>query len=407
MQKSKNNLAILIGNALDNYDTQIYILLAPYIARIFFVDDSFDGVLKVHAINLFAIMFRPYGAFVFGKLAATIGPLKALQYSLIGVSVSTLLIGILPGYFYIGNFGPAGIAILRCLQSFFASGEAAIAGLYLVSDNPEKRGFFSSIYGISVLLGMLLASVVCWLISHSIDPYLYWRCAFVLGFATSIVGIYIRSENYEIKNRPFNNANATWRIVRNNKLTILKISIISGFSYLMYPLISTIPNTMLTTLHNISIAQVFKINTYLTILNGVMLILTGYFIQYVNMKRLMIFSATMLLILQVILFWILPDGSLNQINFIRMLIVMVGIPFPVALSIWLANSTDHLGDEKYLITGIGGSFGMDILGKTLTFWSLAFFNLAQNFSLCITFVIIMGLASIYAIYSGFDPKPST
>jgi hypothetical protein len=152
--------------------------------------------------------------------------------------------------------------------------------------------------------------------------------------------------------------------------------------------------------------RVLEINTHIAMFNGLMIIISGYLTQYVNIGRFMIIASVVLIILETILFWILPFASIDEINIVRVLIIIVGIPFSTALRIWLANSTDSWGQEKYLITGIGGSLGIDILGRTLTFWSLSLFNISHHFAFSCAFVIIMGLASIYSIHSGFNNKTS-
>src|SRR6476619_7062704 len=103
----KNNITILLGNALDHYDTHIYSLLAPFIASVFFAQrDNLTNQMWAFSIASVGIITRPLGAIIFGRLALLLGPLKALRYSLVGVAFATFLIGILPSYQQVGALAP-------------------------------------------------------------------------------------------------------------------------------------------------------------------------------------------------------------------------------------------------------------------------------------------------------------
>jgi MFS family permease len=400
MKKTKNSPMILIGNLLDHYDTHIYVLLTPYIAQIFFANDSILlGIIKAHGIALSGIIARPLGAVLFGRLADLIGPLKALRYSLIGVSISTFLIGLLPSYDQIGYMAPVLLLTLRTLQSIFASGEGAIAGLYLISNNPNNKSFFSSIYALSTLLGMLLASSICELISVSPDPLLYWRIAFILGFATSLVGLYIRGYNYKPTDVITEEKMNFIAVVKGNKSKIVRIAIICGFSYLTYPIALHLPNSLLPISKEISMSEILRLNTYLTIFDGTMIVLAGYIVKFISIERFMIACGILLALCECALFWIIPTASIDQITLMRVLVMAAGVPFSIAAKIWVANITDSCAKERYLISAIGGSVGMGILGRTLIVWSLSIYNMSGNFMLPILYVAILCACSIYSIYS--------
>jgi MFS family permease len=404
MQKSKNNLAILIGNVLDHYDTHIYTLLAPYIAQVFFPNDlPIMGQIKTYGIASIGLITRPLGAALFGRFASKIGPLKALRYSLIGVALSTFLIGLLPSYNQIGYLAPILLVLLRALQSIFASGENAIAGLYIVSTNPKRRSFFSSIYGFSTQVGIFIASKVTELISDTSDPTFYWRVGFILGFFTSIMGIYIRSSKYKSNNVILKTRSNIWDLIRINKEKILKIGIIYGFSYLSYSISFTIITSFLPLAKTISVTDALKLNTYLIIIDGMIVPIAGYLINFVNVEKFMISCSFFLVLFSCILLWILPTANLADLFLVRILLIIIGVSLSIALKIWVANITDSYGEEKYLINALGGGLGMEILGRSITFWYLIMFTRYGNFIPCIIYVILLGIAAIYSIYS--YPKP--
>jgi MFS family permease len=400
MQKFKNDLAILIGNVLDHYDTHIYTLLAPYIAEVFFASDSpLISQIKAYGVVSIGLITRPLGAALFGRFASIIGPLKALRYSLMGVALSTFVIGLLPSYGQVGWISPILLIIFRALQSIFASGEGAIAGLYLVSSNPKRRNFFSSIYGMSTLFGLLLASKMAKLISQSSDPLIYWRVGFIFGFLTSIVGIYIRSLNYKTAHITLSSKVDAWTIIKTNKEKILRIGILNGFSYISYPVSFTIINAFLPLTKNVSIAEALTLNMYLVIFDGILIPISGYILKFVNISKFMVTCAIFLSFFLGLVLWILPTASVEEITFARVLLIMAGIPFSIALKIWVADVMDLCGEEKYLICALGGGLGMELLGRNITVLSLFLFNIFGNFILCIVYIFVLGLLAIYSICS--------
>jgi len=398
--KVKNNTAILIGSVLDHYDVYIYTLLAPCIAELFFISDShIVGLVKAYGVAHVGLVARPLGAIVFGRFASYIGPLKALKYALIGVSASTFLIGVLPTYSQIGYFAPVFLLILRAMQSFFASGEGAIAGLYLVSNNPQKRSFFSSIYSLSTLLGMLMASKMCEIITTDLNPLVYWRVGFIFGFATSLVGMYIRAAKYKSSSISLLKQKNFSAVFMSNKDKIIKIAIICGFSYISYPVCFVIMTSILPIIKDISLAEVIKINTNLIVFDGLIIVASGYFLKFVRLKSFMVVCAGILLFCELLLLWRTPFSNIEQITLIRMLLIAVGVPFSLSLKIWLANVMDDFGDEKYFINSVGVSMGMEVLGRSITVLSLYTFHLYGNFIYSMVYISIIFIGAIYSICS--------
>lgn len=398
MKDYKNNLAVLAGNILDHYDTHIYVLLAPFIAQSFFANDSvLSGIIKTHGIGLIGIISRPFGAIFFGYLATSLGPLRALRYSLVGVAVSTFLIGLLPGFADIGNLAPLLLLFLRMLQGVFAAGEGAIAGFYLISTNKNNRSFFSTAYGLSTLLGIFLASKVAHLISLSQKPELYWRLGFLLGFVTSLSAVYIRQIRYQfntvVKVKPL----YIMSFCLANKGIIGRIMLLCGFSYLSYPLAFTMPNSLWPAISDIQISTALETYTLLVIFDGMVTVLAGYLLKFVKVEKFIPICAVILMFFEILLLVLITNASFAQINCLRLCVITFGVVFSLALKIWIANITDDYGNEKYLLNSVGGSIGMELLGRSFLPCSLYIFYNFSNFNLCICYVGLLGFSAIYAI----------
>ena len=186
-------------------------------------------------------------------------------------------------------------------------------------------------------------------------------------------------------------------IFKTHKEKIFKIAILCGFSYISYPVCFVIMTSMLPLIKDISVAQVMQINTYLIIFDGLVIAISGYCLQFVNLEKFMIVCATILLLLELILLGVTPVCDIEKITLIRVLLIAMGVPFALSLKIWLANVMDVFGDEKYFISSIGVGMGVEILGRIVTILSLYTFYLYENFICSMIYISVLFVGAIYAI----------
>jgi len=399
----KNKITILLGNALDHYDTHIYALLAPFIAAVFFAPgDNLTNQIAAFGIASVGVITRPLGAVLFGRLALLIGPLRALRYSLVGVAIATFLIALLPSYEQVGSIAPLLLLCMRSLQSIFSSGEGAIAGLYIVSSHDQrKRNVSSSLYSMSTMVGIMIAAVIARLISHSSDPMIYWRIGFAFGFLTSIVSIFIRANGYRATKMHANSKTKNiWSIVKTNKDKIFRIIFLNGFSYISYPIAFTIMNSILPAAKDISIQEALYLHSWLIILDAFVIPLGGFLPKdNTKLERVMLCGIVIIFTTSSILFASLNTISLETIMILRGLVISAGVPFAVALRIWTANITDDCGEEKYLIAAIGGGFGMELLGRNIIILALFSFTTYSSLIPLILYIFLLSAGASIAIYS--------
>ena len=76
-------------------------------------------------------MMRPLGALVFGYIGDSFGRRKALIISMLGMSLSTLCIGLLPNYESIGIVAPIVLVIIRMIQGLCIGGEGTGSAIYI------------------------------------------------------------------------------------------------------------------------------------------------------------------------------------------------------------------------------------------------------------------------------------
>jgi MHS family proline/betaine transporter-like MFS transporter len=190
----------LLGNIVEYYDFGIYAVFATTIGKLFFppVDDSLSVILALLVFS-FGFMMRPLGGLVFGYIGDKFGRKKALIISMLGMSFSTLSLGLLPSYEEIGIFASIILILIRLLQGLCIGGEGTGSAIYIIEHGAGKRialmgGFIMT----SNILGTLLANLVAFLLNEffGLDDT-NWSWAFFLGFFMGIIVLYLRIKNHE------------------------------------------------------------------------------------------------------------------------------------------------------------------------------------------------------------------
>src|SRR3569833_1295373 len=118
----------LIGNMLEWYDFSIYGFFAVQIGATFFHgEDRVTQVLSTFGVFAVGFITRPLGSVVIGSIGDRHGRATALTLSIVGMSISTVGMGYLPGYDTIGIAAPVLLTLMRLLQGLAVGGEASIA----------------------------------------------------------------------------------------------------------------------------------------------------------------------------------------------------------------------------------------------------------------------------------------
>jgi MHS family proline/betaine transporter-like MFS transporter len=178
-------LSGVMGNIYEWYDFAVYGLLAPEIGGAFFPDSSQElQLLSSFGVYMAAFLMRPLGAIFFGELGdRMVGRKNALVFSIVLITVPSVLMGMLPGYNRWGIIAPIVLVLLRMVQGLSVGGQ--LAGSYIISieqSTSRNRGFRGSICDASSVGGFLLASGITTFVRHmfteeQVDAWA-WRIPF-------------------------------------------------------------------------------------------------------------------------------------------------------------------------------------------------------------------------------------
>jgi MHS family alpha-ketoglutarate permease-like MFS transporter len=198
--RSRQLLAVCIGNAVEWFDWYIYSILAVYFAGQFFPSSSKDSLVPLlSTLAIFAVGFfaRPVGGLLIGVLADRYGRKRALSATIVGMGVGSLMIGLSPTYEQIGIFAPLLLLLARIIQGASAGGEYAAGSAFLIESAPEgRRGLFSSVFYMSATTANLAAIGLAALLSNKLTGDAMttwgWRVPFLLGSVAAVIGVWFR-----------------------------------------------------------------------------------------------------------------------------------------------------------------------------------------------------------------------
>jgi len=188
-----------LGNLVEWYDWYAYTAFSLYFSDAFFPSDN-QTVQLLNTAGIFAIGFlmRPIGGWVMGTFADKRGRKTALTFSVLLMSVGSLVIAITPGYKSIGVAAPILLVLARIIQGLSVGGEYGTSATYLSEMATKKhRGFYSSFQYVTLIMGQLLALGVLVLLQRAFlsEKQLHdwgWRIPFGIGAILAVTTMYLR-----------------------------------------------------------------------------------------------------------------------------------------------------------------------------------------------------------------------
>jgi len=195
MNKKKIIGSAVVGNIVEYYDFGIYAVFAESIGRLYLPNpNEYIQLMLSFAVFAIGFLMRPLGGVLLGHIGDVFGRKVALSISIIGMGLSTVLIGLLPTYSQIGVWSSIFLILIRIFQGLCIGGESAGAAIFILEHfHKTKVGLIGSIIMASNITGTLLALLTGILIKKlfGIDDFT-WRYGFFLGGITGVIGYYMR-----------------------------------------------------------------------------------------------------------------------------------------------------------------------------------------------------------------------
>jgi metabolite-proton symporter len=208
-QASRNStrqvvLASLVGTSIEFYDFYVYATAAVLVFPHLFFPAGDDTAATLQSLATFGIAFvaRPVGSALFGHFGDRIGRKATLVASLLTMGISTVVIGLLPGYQQIGIVAPLLLALCRFGQGLGLGGEWGGAALLATENAPRrKRALFGTFPQLGAPIGFFFANGLFLLLAGVMSDEAFlswgWRIPFLVSAALVVVGLWVRLSLHE------------------------------------------------------------------------------------------------------------------------------------------------------------------------------------------------------------------
>jgi metabolite-proton symporter len=191
--------ASLIGTAIEFFDFYIYATAAVLVFPHLFFPASDPATATLQSLATFALAFfaRPIGSALFGHFGDRVGRKATLVAALLTMGLSTVIIGLLPGYAQIGLWAPALLALCRFGQGLGLGGEWGGAVL-LATENapPGKRAWYGMFPQLGAPIGFVFSSGIFLILSEALTDAQFfswgWRVPFLASAVLVLLGLYVR-----------------------------------------------------------------------------------------------------------------------------------------------------------------------------------------------------------------------
>ncbi|KYP97704.1 transporter [Sodalis-like endosymbiont of Proechinophthirus fluctus] len=202
--RGKVIIASLIGTSIEFFDFYIYATAAVIVFPHIFFPQGDATAARLQSFATFAIAFiaRPIGSALFGHFGDRAGRKVTLVASLLTMGISTVVIGLLPGYETIGILAPLLLALARFGQGLGLGGEWGGAALLATENAPtHKRALYGSFPQLGAPIGFFFANGMFLLLSLLMTDEQFmiwgWRVPFLLSVVLVMIGLYVRVSLHE------------------------------------------------------------------------------------------------------------------------------------------------------------------------------------------------------------------
>ncbi len=399
---SKKDLSILIGNSFDHFNNSLYSFIAPILAPLFFPHhDSLMQLILSYSILATSLFSRPIGSYIFSVLAQNKGPVYSLSYSLIGLAINSVLLGLIPSHQQIGFMAPLCLLLTKLIGGIFAAGESAVAKLYIIEGKDSANAHKASYtYQASSMAGIILASLAATLALKCGGNA--WRLCYISGALTGFVGYYLRLNNPEevtqITIKALSGFDSNFKTLWREKVILLKIGLVTGLSYITYSVPFVIMNSYVPLVTDISKIQMMNYNSVFLVIDLLLIPLIGKLTNKFNYRNVMLYSSITIAISIIPLWQNIDNSSLLYITFVRFIVVILGVIFVCPMNLWFKKL--RKSSDQYLVISMGQALGSATIGKLSPAICLSLWHYGGYSIYIALYISIIALSAAWAVSEG-------
>ncbi len=339
---TKKSFAISVLTVfIQYYDYHLFGFLAANIASHFFpADEAITQLINTYFVMAIAMIAKPIGAIVFGKIGDLKGRSNSFRISLIGTASASMILFATPSYESVGLLSCFLLLICRMtICALVTSGSDGVR-IYIYEHIPKSKQCLGiGITTLFTLAGSLTASLSAWFFTLNHFPEYSWRFAFLLG---GIMGIFVIiamkitgfKDTTEIKDdinfEEFKNASTKNIVYKNWKLFLLCILLAGGIgstNQFIIIFFGTYNFEILETIDRSSMQSYITIAIVFYMIFG---IISGYFADKFNRYRITLLGSISVIICSTILMLKLNNLVLSPFTYIAITASLPFITMPAA-----------------------------------------------------------------------------
>lgn len=398
MQK-QSLIGASLGTMIEYYDYAIFALFITIIMPIVTGQKLSTSALTSGFVVMFiSQLLRPVGGIFFGYFGDRIGRKHALIYAILGISISTLLIGLLPGYAHIGAMALVFLTLLKSVQIFCFGGEYNGAGIYVVEHaKPNKAFFWGSVLTSMTLLGALIASILGSVLTLPSMPSWSWRLAFIGGGLFGMLGIWYRRSMLESPQflQAKTKALSFTQMLASSWRAILVAAAIGAFSTVPFSTVVIFMNPFLTAQGFLTAHQMMWLQMLVIAFAMLMLVVSGYFADKLGPKRVML-TGTLIIIL-------CSFPALMGLTYHNLTWIIVGqLVLILGNEMVLGPSNAYLTrcfsiHSRYRGASLGYAGGMALAGGLTPLVENGLYHLAHGYNWLFIWPVVIGVVALFAL----------
>ena len=384
------------GTMIEYYDYAIFALFITLMMPTLVGEHSgLSALMSGYTILLVSQVLRPVGGLCFGYFGDRLGRKRTLIYAIMGISLSTMLIGFMPGAAQIGIAAFVLVMLLKSIQVFCFGGEYNGAGVYVVEHaKPYNECFWGSVLTAMTLFGALIATVIGFFLTLKGMPPWSWRIAFVGGGLFGLCGIWYRRKM--IESPDFINDKTPPRSLQKlltlDWQAIVVAAAIGAFATVPFTTVVIFINPFLTVHHYVTAHQMMLLQLLVILFAMIVLIWAGYLADRFGPKRVMLAGA-----LIITLFSLPALMGLDHNNFPWIIAGQLTLILGNELLLGPSNAYMKRSfpvHSRYRGVSLGFCVGMAFAGGVTPFIENGLYHLNDSFTWIFVWPTIVGILTL-------------
>lgn len=398
-----------LGNILEWYDFGLFTIYSEIFSHLFFPSSQPETAL-ISTLTIFAIGFicRPIGAILFGIMGDRQGRAKTLRFSILMISLPTLLLGCLPTFNTVGIAAPILLMLIRIWQGISIGGEYSGTIIYLAESAPKNyRATITSLAGsganIGILLAMIMGSLSYIIFPEDTFKQWGWRIPYLFSGVLSLLIYYFRLQMQEtpvfehLKKEHHLPANPLKIVFQKNLFQLFRtIGLVCMGTTFYYFSFIYIP--IFIAKENYSVKQISGLMTGLLALMVILVPLAGRIADSVGRRKMLLFNACFITLIIIPGFYLIQSQSMHMIIF-ALALFTIGSSLEQGTTC-IAVVENFPPPARYTGLSLGYNLGNGILGGTVPLVCEFLFNHTHFTLMPAVYITCCGAITGLVVYFG-------